>query len=142
MRFRVKPNINYWNIIKDDIKVKYKNKKSSKISKKIKNILNNRNFRNNQNYVLSKQIVDNNFIFLKEIISKIIFIISIFLSLILISINTYLWFFSFLVVIVIYTIYNIKNDIDNDNSKYYFTIKESYYKRHFIVTADKKISKN
>lgn len=89
MWLKIRTRINYDNIIKDDININYQNNKQQLIqNNKSDNILNNSNFRNNQNYVTSeKKWYNHSYWKYKFLIYILIYIILLFLTFPLISIN-------------------------------------------------------
>ena len=138
MRFRVKNNINYWNIIKDDLKVRYKRIRTSNTRvKESKNILDNSNFRNNQNYIISDYTINNSKNRWFKNTMNVFFTTIAFTTIWLyfwmdILVILVIWSFIIALFILFYWVYtNIKKDVN------IFNIKEMYHKKHFIYIKDK-----
>lgn len=144
MWLKIRTRINYDNIIKDDININYQNNKQQLIqNNKSDNILNNSNFRNNQNYVTSeKKWYNHSYWKYKFLIYILIYIILLFLTFPLISINLLvgLIYFWLLLVFLFYFLIRIQNTRDKKNNN--FIVTEKFHKWFFIYTADKKINRS
>ena len=140
MRFRVKPNINYWKIINDDVNIKYKKTFNNILyNSDYLNILDNPNFRNNQNYIISeKNKYNHNYWEYKSLIYILIYVFLLFMTFPLVAKSLLIWSIYFLSLFVSWLYLLIFDQKKSDKKNKYFFISETYHNWFFIHSADKK----